>query len=125
MSVDIKSHSAVSSEKLRPGFYFFKARWCHYCKLATPIIEEVHANGRYGKYVHEISVGSEDEEIRITPPQRVLTGKSFDELHELFHVRGYPTLVMVSLKGEMTPYQGQRTASEITRAIERQDFFKE
>ena len=113
----------VPRDVLRPGLYFFKARWCHYCKLATPIINEISQDQRYSRYVNEISVGSEDEEVIITPKQRALTGVSFQELHQMFKVRGYPTIVMVSRDGRMTTYQGQRNVVDIERAIVQQDFY--
>lgn len=118
-SVEIPSRSGA----LRPGLYFFKARWCHYCKLATPIINEIAQDQRYARYINEISVGAEDEEVIITPKQRSLTGVPFQELHRMFKVRGYPTIVMVSLEGTMNPYQGQRNALEIVKAIKEQDFY--
>lgn len=122
MSVAIEVRTPAG-DILKPGLYFFKARWCHFCKLATPIIDQVRRDSRCGQYVNEISVGGEEEEIIITPQQRALGNKTFDELHRLFKVRGYPTIVMVSKKGKMTSYQGERTVEDIINAITQQDFF--
>lgn len=119
-----KKEIAHKKVQFLPGFYFFKARWCGYCKRAMPIVDKLKEYPQHGQFVREISVGQEGEEINITPPQPALQEKSYAELHALFGITGYPTFFHITLSGKIVKYENEQSVSAFINTIAQQDYFK-
>lgn len=119
-----KKEIAHKKVQFLPGFYFFKARWCGYCKRASPIVDKLKEYPQHGQFVREISVGQEGEEINITPAQPVLEKKTYAELHTLFGITGYPTFFHITLTGEIVKYEKEQSVSAFMNTIAQQDYFK-
>ncbi|KAK9865288.1 hypothetical protein WJX84_012094 [Apatococcus fuscideae] len=80
----------------------FYAPWCGHCKTLAPIYEEV---GEFFQKNKTVTIAKMDATANDVPDGR-------------FQVKGFPTLMFVDSKGEIKPYEGERTKDGLVEFIE-------
>ena len=85
----------------RPALIDFYADWCGPCKMLAPVLETVSDKFAGKVDIYKVNVDQEEE------------------LASLFNVRSIPTLVFISMNGELKIAQGAVGQPQLEEAINR------